>query len=240
MVTSVSCLGTFILSRHFKQTTMRILLLTLFIFVQLSVYAQQRLAIKTNPIYLLENNRYTLPVDLEYAFGNFSVQAGQMLMVSKNTELGLRENLNYSKTNLQLRYYLDGMFSGGSLGFVGLHGTMRKYDYLSTSGSYVSGEGRNINYRNSLVETQNFGAYAITGVQLQSRSNIIFELVMGFGIREVSVQHNPEEITFVDSLDPFLFDNLEPEWRAGTRTIPGILVQMRFGYVLLGKKKEDQ
>ncbi|MDW3197549.1 MAG: DUF3575 domain-containing protein [Cytophagales bacterium] len=219
---------------------MRTLLLTFLVLIQFGVFAQQRLTVKTNPLYLLENNRYTMPLDMEYAFGKFSVQAGQMLMVSKATGLGLRENLNYSKTNLQLRYYLDGMFSGGSLGFIGLHGTTRNYDYLSKRGSYISGGGRNVNYLNSIVETQNFGAYAISGVQIQSKSNIIFEFVMGFGMREVSIQHNPEEITFVDSLDPFLFDDFEPEWREGARTIPGILIQMRFGYVFIGNKKKDK
>lgn len=219
---------------------MRTALFAFFAFTQFAVLAQHRLTLKTNPLYLLDNQKYVMPVGLEYGFGNFSVQAEQMVMVTKKTDLNLRENRRYIKSNVQLRYYLDGMFTGGSLGFVGLHGTFRSYDYLDESGSYVSGGGRNIRYQNSLVETQSYAAYAISGVQLQSRSNIVFEFVLGFGVRELSVKHNAQEITFVDQLDPFLFDNLEPEWREGTRTLPGLLVQVRFGYVLLGKKKGDQ
>ena len=220
---------------------MRILLLAFFVSIQFSLLAQHRLTFKSDPFHLLaEQNKYVLPLGMEYAIGKFSVQAEQLVMVTRDTDLYSRTNLNYSKTNVQLRYYIDDMFSGGSLGFVGLHGTMRNYDFHETSGSYISKEGRNINYQNSRVETQNFGAYAISGVQHQSKNNIIFEFVFGFGVREVSIEHNPEEITFADSLDPFLFDDFEPEWREGTRTIPGILIQVRFGYVLFGNKKNDQ
>ncbi len=219
---------------------MRTALFVFLAFLQFTLLAQHRLTFKTNPLYLLDSEKYITPFGLEYAFGNFSVQAEQMVMLTKYNTFSLRENLSYSKTNLQLRYYVDGMFTGGSLGFVGLHGTRRNYDFLDSNGYYISGEGRNIRYSDSRVETQNYAAYAISGVQLQSRSNIIFEFVLGFGIREVSVQHNPGEMEFVEFLDPFLFEDFEPEWREGTRTLPGILIQVRFGYVLLGKKKGGQ
>lgn len=217
---------------------MRTVLLFFFILSQFSLLAQQRLNLKTNPIYLLSDQRYTLPVALEYGFGNFSIQAEQILLVTKYNNYSLRENLNYSKTNLQLRYHLKNALTEESSFFVGLHGTVRNYDYIESQGSFISGEGRNISYKNSNVETRNYGAYAISGVQLQSRRGILFELVFGFGIRELSVQHDSEEITFQEFLDPFLFENLEEQWREGTRTIPGLLVQMRFGYTLFGGKKK--
>lgn len=215
---------------------MRTALAFILLFFQFSLLAQQRLSFKTNPLHLLEIEKYVVPFGLEYSIGKFSISAEQMVMVSKKSEFS-RENREYFKSNLQLRYYLNDMFTGVTLGFVGLHGTMRKYDFIEFDDHYISGEGRNIRYVDSLVETQNFGAYAISGIQIQSRSHIIFEFVMGFGVREVSIKHNPGEIEFVEFLDPFLFENFDPEWREGTRTIPGVLLQMRFGYTLIGKKK---
>lgn len=217
---------------------MRILLLALFTVLQFSVLAQQRLSIKSNPLHLLESEKYVVPFGLEYSFGNFSIQAEQMVMVSKKPGFS-RENLKYFKPNLQLRYYVDGMLSGGSLGFIGLHGTMRNYDFIEYNDYYVSGEGRNIRFEESRVETQNFGLYAISGVQLHSKSNFIFDFVLGFGVREVSIDHNPGEFEFVESLDPVFFEDFDPEWREGTRSIPGILIQLRLGYVLFGKNKGD-
>lgn len=216
---------------------MRTTLVVFFILSQVTLHAQHRVAFKFNPLYLLDYQKYVMPLGIEYGYGNFSIQGEQMLMITKDTDFGLRENLNYSKINLQFRYYVDNISTGGSRGFVGLHGTTRNYDFLESSGSYISSGGRKIRHRNSTVELQDFGAYAIGGVQVQSGQNIIFEMVVGYGIRELSVKHNPEEITFVEYLDPILFDDLEPQWREGTRTLPGLLVQMRFGYMLVGKKK---
>ncbi len=219
---------------------MRTAFIITFSLLQVSLLAQHRLMVKTNPIYLLDDQRYTLPVGLEYRVGNFSIQAEQMIMVTKYNNYSLRENLNYSKTNLQLRYYIDGVFSGGSLGFFGLHGTVRNYDYLEYSGAFISGEGRNLYFDNSTIETQNYAAFVISGVQVPiARERMVFETVVGFGFRELSVRHNPEEVRAAEHLDPFLFESFEEQWREGTRTLPGVLFQIRVGYVLFQRGGED-
>ena len=190
--------------------------------------AQQKLVLKTNPLYLLEIDKYAMPVGLEYTFGNFGVQLEQMILLSKRTNDGFIEHQQFRKTNVQFRYYFDGLFLKDMKLFVGLHGTRRIHDYWESSGGYVSAGGLDIRHRGSIVEARDFGAYYILGTHVAFNSRLGMEVVGGFGFRELSIRHNPASFSFVDDLYPsFAF---EESRREGTRTLPALLAQLRFNY----------
>jgi len=214
---------------------MRPTIIFLFFIYSLTALSQQRLSLKTSPIYLLDGDKRTLPIGLEYVFGNFSIQAEQMIMVTKQARYDLRENLDYNKTNLQVRYYLHNVFTRGVHGFFGIHGTVRNYDYFRQSGSFIDKNERNFTFRNSVIETRNYAGYVISGIQAYLSPRWSVETVVGLGVRELSVQHNAEVTTEQLFLDPILFEELEESWQEGPRTLPGLLFQIRLNYTFFNR-----
>lgn len=208
---------------------MKIAIYGFFILFQFTLLAQG-LTIKTNPLYLLDNEKYTMPVGLEYSVGNLGIQLEQMFLLSKQTNDGLITHRNYNKTNVQFRYYLNGLVFKDLKLFVGLHGTRRTHDYWETSGEYVSTGGLDIRHSGSLIEAKNLGVYYIFGARMALNSKLALEFVSGFGFRELSIQHNPESFIFVDDIYyEFGFDERRFE---GTRTLGAFLGQVRINYKL--------
>jgi len=198
------------------------------------------LYIKITPQNTLHPETAMIPIALEFKHNRFGFEYEQAFKINSfvlNWNYN-KSNLKYYRIQLNVRFYLKNE-NKNKKHFVGFNFSYLPFKYDKENDWYKK-NGNYYRYTTSNINIKQFYYRIFYGLSFSNETAFNFELITGFGIKNIIVTHNTKQQKKVNN------QSVNEEWFSqkdryvGSRIKPSVLICLRIGYKLFSSKNKKR